>query len=145
MGLLTTTSHDSASVYVAGTFTGTGQSGSGTSGYGIGKSGGEGAQAPSGNLKPGQTIPAAFFREFNVLLWWTSSFNGTVQLERSFDGGATYQVVSEDNAGTLAVYSGAGATALSLNVIAFEPEYGVLYRWNCTAYSAGTANYRLSQ
>ena len=33
----------------------------------------------------------------------------------------------------------------ALNVAWAEPERGVLYRFNCTAYTSGTINYRMSQ
>lgn len=72
----------------------------------------------------------------NVSVWGT--FNATAQLERSFDGGATWLPVSRDIVGSGAVFS----APFSLQVR--ETESGVLYRLNCTAYTSGTINYRLS-
>lgn len=68
------------------------------------------------------------------------TFSGTIQLERSFDGGATWIVCNIGGAGTLAQYT----TGTPVNVAFGEPEAGVLYRLNCTVYSSGTINYRLS-
>lgn len=67
------------------------------------------------------------------------AFSGTVQLERSFDGGSTYIPVSLTPAGTTA----AKWTA-EVSTEFMEPERGVLYRLNATIYSSGTINYRLS-
>jgi hypothetical protein len=74
---------------------------------------------------------------FNAALWGT--FSATVKLERSFDGGTTWIVCGKDSSGTESAYTG----AVSLTVT--EPEQNVLYRWNCTAYTSGTVNYRLSR
>jgi len=76
-------------------------------------------------------------RRFNLSLW--GAFTGVVAVERSFDRGASWIGCSRDGAGTPAAYS----TPVSL--VLEEPEAGVLYRLNCTALSAGTVSYRLSQ
>ena len=68
------------------------------------------------------------------------SFVGTVQLERCFDGGKTWVPANVGGAGVLASYSGGSPVSLTFG----EPERGVLYRWNCLAYTSGTINYRLS-
>ncbi len=70
-------------------------------------------------------------------------FNGTVQLERSFDGASTWLPTTNWNApgGTPAVFTGNASLPF------FEAEAGVFYRLNCVAYSAVsgvTINYRLS-
>jgi hypothetical protein len=71
------------------------------------------------------------------------SWNGTLQLERSFDGGSTFVVCNVGTGGTLAQWIGATVTPIS---ICFgEPEKNVLYRFNQTVYSSGTINYRVSQ
>jgi hypothetical protein len=78
---------------------------------------------------------------FNVTLGGTAPV-GTVKLERSFDAGVSWFDVSRDAAGTLASY------ALSSTEMSFqlnEPESGVLYRANCTAYTSGTITSRISQ
>lgn len=68
-----------------------------------------------------------------------SVFVGTVQLERSFDGGLTFIPVSLTNKGdAVAKWTANVSTSF------MEPERGVLYRLNCIAYTSGGLNYRLS-
>jgi hypothetical protein len=74
---------------------------------------------------------------FNVSV--SGTFVATVQLERSFDNGTTWFVCSSDASGTTASWTA------PFSVIAEEPEPGVIYRLNCTAYTSGTATYRISQ
>jgi hypothetical protein len=69
------------------------------------------------------------------------TYSGTVQLERSFDGGTTWIVCNIGGSGQLAQWSAGTPVSLTFG----EPEKNVLYRLNCTAYSAGTINYRISQ
>lgn len=83
----------------------------------------------------GQSADATFKGEFNVSLWGT--FVATVQLERSFDAGSTWLPVT-------ALGTGITFTAPATEVFS-EPEAGVRYRLNCTAYTSGTVNYRISQ
>lgn len=80
----------------------------------------------------GQTV----YGPFNMFLWGT--FSGTVLLQRSFDSGGTWITCSTDSSGTLASY--AAAVSLVIN----EPEAGMQYRLNCSAYTSGTINYRIS-
>ena len=68
------------------------------------------------------------------------TFAATVQLERSFDGGSTWIVCNAGSLGALAQWT-AGPVSLTFG----EPEKNVLYRFNCTAYTSGTINYRISQ
>lgn len=68
------------------------------------------------------------------------TYSGTIQLERSFDGGATWLVANVGGSGTLAQYT----TGTPVALVFGEPEAGVLYRLNCTTYSSGTINYRIS-
>lgn len=68
------------------------------------------------------------------------AWSGTVQVERSFDGGSTFIVCNIGGAGALAQYT-AGPVTFTFG----EPERNVLYRLNCIAYSSGTINYRISQ
>ena len=68
------------------------------------------------------------------------AYSGAVQLERSFDGGATWLVANVGGAGALAQYSAGTPVALAFG----EPEAGVTYRLNCTAYTSGAINYRIS-
>ena len=74
--------------------------------------------------------------DFNVSLWGT--FVASIQLERSFDNGTTWLPVT---AGGSALY----AFTAPASEIATEPEQGVIYRWNCTAFTSGTVNYRISR
>lgn len=67
-------------------------------------------------------------------------FTGSVQLERSFDGGKTWIVCNVGADGTLAVYTDGTPVSFAFG----EPERSVLYRLNCTALSAGNINYRIS-
>lgn len=68
------------------------------------------------------------------------AWTGTVQLERSFDGGLTWLVCNIGGSGQLAQWT-AGPITLTFG----EPEKQVLYRLNCTALSSGNINYRISQ
>lgn len=109
---------DLANAVVSGAFTGTGQSGLFTC-----------------------------WGPFNLLLYGNSgpngSWAGTVRLERSFDGGTTWIVCGIGGAGQQASWTGVGANS-DVSVVVGEPEKGVVYRLNCTAYGSGTINYRLS-
>lgn len=67
-------------------------------------------------------------------------FSGTVQLERSFDGGATWLLCNVGGDGTLAQWNGGTPVSVAFG----EPEKGVLYRVNCVAYTSGVINYRIS-
>ena len=73
---------------------------------------------------------------FNVTI--TGTFVGTIQLENSFDGGVNWAPMSGSTVGTTATF------AAPTQFLANEPEAGVLWRVNCTAYTSGTANVRLS-
>jgi hypothetical protein len=67
--------------------------------------------------------------DYNTSIWGT--FVGTVQLQRSFDDGSTWLEVAEYTSGAESVGK--------------EPEKGVLYRFECTAFTSGTINYRMAQ
>lgn len=71
---------------------------------------------------------------------------GTVQLEKSFDGGSSWLAASIPNTdGTPAIYVfGSGGLTNSVSFTVSEPELYVAYRLNCTAYTSGTFTYRLS-
>lgn len=69
---------------------------------------------------------------------------GSVQLERSFDGGATWLVCGVGGGGVGAIYAGADLAGQPVSIVASEPERQVLYRLNCTTYTSGTINYRIS-
>lgn len=69
------------------------------------------------------------------------TFVATIQIERCFDGGATWLPCNVGGNGEIAVYD--AGTPLSLTF--GEPEKNVLYRINCIAYTSGVVNYRISQ
>lgn len=82
-------------------------------------------------------------RLFNASLWGT--FVGSVQLERTFDGQAA---VTAGTATWLPITAGAAqlyAWTAPASEQAVESETGVLYRLNCTAFTSGLINYRISQ
>jgi len=66
--------------------------------------------------------------------------DGTVSIERSFDGGSTWHIISRDSAGNPATYATA---TLGFNGFIDEPEFGILYRLNCTVFISGTITYRI--
>lgn len=69
------------------------------------------------------------------------TYTGSVQIERSFDGGATWLLCNIGGAGQLAVF----AAGTPVQVTFGEPEKEVLYRINVTVLGAGNVNYRISQ
>ena len=75
--------------------------------------------------------------QFNVSL--SGTFVATVTLDRSFDNGVTWIVCSSDGAGSAASFTA------PISVVAEEPEAGVIYSFNCSAFTSGTATYRMSQ
>lgn len=66
---------------------------------------------------------------YNLSLEFIGS--GTIAVQRSFDGGAHWKTISTYTTNTESVD--------------FEPEEGVMYRLNCTAFTAGPIICRLSQ
>ena len=68
------------------------------------------------------------------------TYSASIQLERSFDGGRTYVVCGIGGGGAQAIWS----AGTPVSVIVGEPERQVLYRLNCTQYTSGMINYRLS-
>lgn len=67
------------------------------------------------------------------------SFNATIQVERSPDNGTTFLPVAIDPTGTYAIYT----VPVSLN--GFSPDTGIQFRLNCTAFTTGPVNFRLTQ
>lgn len=82
---------------------------------------------------------------FNVVFGATGGPNGnwtgSIQLERSFDGGTRWFVCGVGGSGSQAVYNTANQ---DVSIVVSEPEEGVAYRLNCTTLSSGTINYRFS-
>jgi hypothetical protein len=70
----------------------------------------------------------------NISLWGT--FVGTVQVERAFDGGSNWLPLTA--LGSAIAFTG------PVSEVFEEGEAGVQYRLNCTAYTSGTINYRMS-
>ena len=87
----------------------------------------------------GQSAAVEIYGKANILI---DGGVGTVAVERSFDDGVTWTVISRDSAGNPASYVMA---TLAFNGVVDEPEPGVLYRLNCTAYTSGTITFRISQ
>jgi len=75
-------------------------------------------------------------RGFNITTRGT--FVGTFQLERSFDGGTNWHPLTAAG-NPLYVWTAPESES------AQEDQFGVLYRLDCTAYTSGTINYRISQ
>lgn len=75
---------------------------------------------------------------FNVVI--SGVWGGaTMQLQKSFDGGATFVPATTDASGTSASYTS------NVAVVVYEPEPGVLYRWQPTiALTSGTVAWRIS-
>jgi hypothetical protein len=94
----------------------------------------EGSFAATGQSSTFQPYADRQNHAFNMSLWGT--FVGTVQLERSFDKGSTWLPVTA--LGNSITFTGPCTEVFE------EPEYCVTYRLNCTAYTSGTINYRLS-
>lgn len=91
---------------------------------------------PTGNsVLASATDAAAIFTGAGV------TYSATVQLERSFDGGATWVVCNIGGSGALAQWAAGTPVSLTFG----EPEKNVLYRLNAIAYASGTINYRISQ
>lgn len=68
------------------------------------------------------------------------TFSATINIERSFDGCATW-VPCNFGSGTLAQVN----AGTPFDVTFGEPEKQVFYRLNCIIYTSGTINYRISQ
>lgn len=89
----------------------------------------------------------ALWGAFNVVIYGPTAPNGTwagsVQLERSFDGGTTWICCNIGGGGNPAIYAN-DTPSTDISFVAAEPEKGVLYRLNCTAVTVGPINYRIS-
>jgi len=103
-------------------------SGNSTLGYVVGT----GSFTASG---AGTTVPLARPGYFNISLQGT--FVATVVLQRSFDG-STWETITYSDGSSL-------SWSAPFSSIWSEPGDGVSYRFNCTAYTSGTVNWRISQ
>lgn len=75
-------------------------------------------------------------------------YNGTPQLERSFDGGSTWLPCNIGGSGILAQWPTATTGGVPVSMAFGEPEQYMLYRVNMLAYTGigdTTFNYRLSE
>jgi hypothetical protein len=85
----------------------------------------------------GSNSPVPFLGPFNIGVWGV--FVGTVAIQTSYDGGTTWLPVTNKFTNTALTFTAPAAFQEE------EVEPGVLYRMNCTAYTSGTINYRLSE
>ena len=83
------------------------------------------------------SAPIALVGNYNFNLTFGGGI-ATIRLERSYDDGANWKVASKPD------LTAASFTA-DVDGVGLEPEQGVLYRWNCTAFTSGTPAYRLSR
>jgi hypothetical protein len=83
----------------------------------------------------GRTAGVVLFGEFNLSL--SGTFTGSVQLERSVDGGITYQPIT--SFGMPFIFTTKCEETFN------EPQPGVFYALNCTALSSGTIGFRMGQ
>lgn len=125
---------DQANAVISGTFTSNAACGSGTT-----------AAPPAATA--GCSTWFMPYGTFNLVIGGTSgpngSWNATIELDRSFDGGTTWFVAGDPSgANGQAIYNTAN---IDVSRLAGEPERGVLYRLRCTAYTSGTIVYRLSE
>ena len=90
---------------------------------------------PTGNIiTASSTDGAALYTGTGII------YTGSVQIERSFDGGSTWVICGVGGGGTQAVYTAGTQVSITFG----EPEREVLYRLNVTALSGGNVNYRIS-
>lgn len=76
-------------------------------------------------------------REIPVNMSLRGTFVGSVAVERKFDGDANWYPLTA--LGSTIAFTG------PCSEIFYEAEAGMTYRLNCTAFTSGTINYRLSQ
>lgn len=75
-------------------------------------------------------VPAGTATPANVHMTLWGAFVGTVALEKSYDAGGTWNAVITDTGADDQIY--------------IETEQGVQFRMHCTAYTSGTASYRIA-
>lgn len=78
--------------------------------------------------------------DWNLTMWAGAAAGGVVKLQRSFDGGSNWM---DCTAGGAIVALSVPASS-SVSEVIREPEDGVLYRLNCTTFTA-TFSWRASQ
>lgn len=97
------------------------------------------ATGPSASFAPTVGTRNTNTGQFNIFLSGTAV--ATVALERSSDNGTTWFGIF---AAGIQLYTWT-YTGTNISETAEEPEAGVRYRLNCTAYTSGTVTYRVSQ
>jgi hypothetical protein len=68
--------------------------------------------------------------------------SATIDIEKSFDGGSNYNIVSKDADGADASYTTTSDFNGSIEDVG---EGAILYRLTCSTYGSGTISYRLSK
>jgi hypothetical protein len=99
-----------------------------------------GASQPVSVFPTSNPLIFSFSGDWNLTLWAGAAAGGTVVLERSFDGGTTWAACTMSGASVPLVIAASSA----LTEVIREPEAGVLYRINCTAFTAAF-DWRASQ
>lgn len=94
---------------------------------------------------PGQSAAGVLAGVDNAAQFTGGAWAGSVQLERSFDGGATWLIAGMGGGGQGAIYNGGAQNGVAVSIVVSEPERNVLYRLNCTSYASGVIAYRLSE
>lgn len=84
---------------------------------------------------PGNGAAVRIVGRANIAI--TGVFTGSLRLARSFDGGATWAPCTIG--GQAVAFTGPATEEIE------EIESGVLYRFECTALTAGAANWRISR
>lgn len=87
----------------------------------------------------GQSQPVAVLGKASILI---EGGIGTVHIEKSFNDGSTYFVSSKNSDGNAASYTTASNVAFNGHID--EPMSRIKYRLNCTAYTSGSINYRIT-
>ena len=79
------------------------------------------------NFKPTTKIGQSLSTDYNISI--AGTFVATLELQKSYDGGTTFNAVKE-------------YTSI-IEELGTEPESGVVYRFECTAFTSGQADTRL--
>lgn len=86
-----------------------------------------------------QGAAVQLYGKYNFSLQFNAG-TATARLVRSYDGGVSWVVTSKPDLSP-AVFTG----PVDVDGVGEEPETGMLYRWECTAFTSGPVNHRLSR
>lgn len=86
---------------------------------------------------PGQRGPASSEVLLNIVV--SGTFSATVEIQRSLDNSVSWHTLSKDADGAPASYTAPFAVRIG------ECETPALYAVNCSAFTSGTINFRISQ